>query len=92
MSSDGQELDGFSSKASDSTFDRYSQIVANKTSRYTFYHPITVGMMLANEPQHFDKVLELSEELGYFFQAQVSVYICQQHEKGPVLGRLVRFP
>uniref|UniRef100_A0AC34G6Q1 Farnesyl pyrophosphate synthase n=1 Tax=Panagrolaimus sp. ES5 TaxID=591445 RepID=A0AC34G6Q1_9BILA len=67
---DGQELDGFSSKASDCTFERYSHIVANKTSRYTFYHPITVAFLLAGENKHFDQILELSDELGYFFQAQ----------------------
>uniref|UniRef100_A0A914YB49 Uncharacterized protein n=1 Tax=Panagrolaimus superbus TaxID=310955 RepID=A0A914YB49_9BILA len=71
---DGQELDGFSSKASDCTFERYSHIVANKTSRYTFYYPITVAFLLANENKHVDQILELSEEFGYFFQAQVCLY------------------
>uniref|UniRef100_A0A914QGU5 Uncharacterized protein n=1 Tax=Panagrolaimus davidi TaxID=227884 RepID=A0A914QGU5_9BILA len=74
VTSDGQELDGFSSKAADCTFERYSQIVANKTSRYTFYYPIAVAFLLANESKYLEQILELSEEFGYFFQAQVCFF------------------
>uniref|UniRef100_A0A7E4VXV5 Farnesyl pyrophosphate synthase n=2 Tax=Panagrellus redivivus TaxID=6233 RepID=A0A7E4VXV5_PANRE len=70
ISSDGQELDGLSASSENCTFDRYRQIVANKTSRYTFYYPMAVALLLADETAHLNEVLKISEAFGYFFQAQ----------------------
>lgn len=68
--SDGQELDGISCASTKySNFERYKQIVENKTSRYTFYHPISIAMFLADETKYLSETLNISNNFGYYFQA-----------------------
>jgi len=56
----------------------YEQIVANKTSLYTFYAPAAMALIMARvkDESLFDAVLKLSLRIGFLFQAQDDFLDC----------------
>lgn len=54
------------------TDDTLSRIYKYKTSHYTFYLPVALGMRLAGvtEQKHYDTAKRICLEMGYYFQAQ----------------------
>lgn len=51
---------------------RYRDIVNNKTSYYSFYSPIKIACLLADQPLVPSQWKSLAFKSGYLFQAQVT--------------------
>uniref|UniRef100_A0AC34QXR1 Farnesyl diphosphate synthase n=1 Tax=Panagrolaimus sp. JU765 TaxID=591449 RepID=A0AC34QXR1_9BILA len=66
----GQHLDAVSKTIEHSTWGRYEQIVEHKTSHYSFYCPIRIGFLLADELDHSLECQKLAYKIGSLFQAQ----------------------
>ena len=67
----GQNLDCRSTRALDSTWERYEQVVETKTSHYSFTLPVRLGFLVA-ERDGGEALTSLTYKLGYLFQAQAS--------------------
>ena len=76
----GQQLDLMSSSCKIDDFDmkRYSQIVQYKTSYYSFYLPVQLGMVLANikDPELFRQARTILLLMGHLFQVQDDYLDC----------------
>lgn len=72
----GQMLDGDTSGLDDCTWQRYKNIVDHKTSFYTVYAPLNIGLLLADERRFSKEVKDLCFKLGYLFQAQDDFLDC----------------
>lgn len=90
----GQSLDMATEKESGVlgyTEERYNSIVAFKTSFYTIYLPVVMGIMLAggdsknanqnaNQTQESSKIEKIALEIGHFFQVQDDYLDCYGNE------------
>lgn len=66
----GQTLDSLAAGVEGCYWERYEQVVRNKTSHYTFWLPVQLGFHLADRAD-FAQLEPLVFRLGHFFQAQV---------------------
>jgi farnesyl diphosphate synthase len=76
----GQMLDTLCEnvKLADFTVDRWTQIVQYKTSYYSFYCPVALGMIVAGieDQSAYDNAREILVTMGIYFQAQDDFLDC----------------
>ncbi|MFH4979185.1 hypothetical protein AB6A40_005894 [Gnathostoma spinigerum] len=72
----GQMLDMNSSKLEDCTWKRYENIVRHKTSYYSFFAPLHLALLLADERAFDKEIMRIAIKLGYLFQAQDDYLDC----------------
>ncbi|VDM70780.1 unnamed protein product, partial [Strongylus vulgaris] len=52
-------------------WDRYEQLVAFKTSHYTYFHPIEMAMLVSDRLENHPLLRQLAYRIGFLFQSQV---------------------
>ncbi|CAJ0592524.1 unnamed protein product [Cylicocyclus nassatus] len=52
------------------TWDRYEQLVAFKTSHYTYFHPIEMAMLVSDRLDNHSLLRQLAYRIGFLFQSQ----------------------
>lgn len=72
----GQMLDNSTCGLEDCSWERYTNIVRHKTSYYTMFAPVQIGLLLADERRFSKEVKQLCFKLGYLFQAQDDFLDC----------------
>ncbi|KAI1701301.1 polyprenyl synthetase domain-containing protein [Ditylenchus destructor] len=72
----GQRLDVVT-KSEESTWEKYVQIVSYKTSFYTFFLPLALGVLLADCPEvDLETLHKISNKIGSLFQTQDDYLDC----------------
>ncbi|KAK6728492.1 hypothetical protein RB195_005870 [Necator americanus] len=55
------------------TWDRYEQLVAMKTSHYTYFHPMEMAMLVSDRLDNHSILRHIAYQIGFLFQSQDDV-------------------
>ncbi|RCN40467.1 polyprenyl synthetase [Ancylostoma caninum] len=55
------------------TWDRYEQLVAFKTSHYSYFHPVEMAMLVSDRLDNHPILRQLAYRIGFLFQSQDDV-------------------
>ncbi|KIH49191.1 hypothetical protein ANCDUO_20735 [Ancylostoma duodenale] len=63
------------------TWDRYEQLVAFKTSHYSYFHPMEMAMLVSDRLDNHPILRQLAYRIGFLFQSQVKADIDRVPER-----------